>query len=416
MRKRCKIIIPLLVCLFLNACGKSEQKNELVKALLSEMQQETESDIDVAENTQFNTDTENAGINKEDLQIDASDKQQGNDIETPENAMPIDMDDTERIALLEEYARNLPECDLDGVQYGYTVINIDYEHKTTYWDSDGLKGYSGCVGWDIRDFDKDNQSELLVFCLEEKDSNVFTIEIYEEDKGLVVLADSMEAISLCLRQDLEENRFYIVDDYYIGISSVGLNFIYADGACYVDYLAYYDGQKIQKVLYNNEQGSDLWQCGKLDTEYIAALTNVGLSRTANNIYNYDLFGSIMSEEKIETLFKISVTNSYLYIEDTPLATCHYIEPSKNDFVLPESHMRYLNESELAGLTKDQLRIARNEIFARYGRPFKDEQLQNYFGDKAWYACCYACPTMEESMLSDIERENLKLILKAEQAK
>ncbi len=40
--------------------------------------------------------------------------------------------------------------------------------------------------------------------------------------------------------------------------------------------------------------------------------------------------------------------------------------STEDYVLPDSSTRYLTKADLEGLTKEECRIARNEIYARYG--------------------------------------------------
>ena len=58
--------------------------------------------------------------------------------------------------------------------------------------------------------------------------------------------------------------------------------------------------------------------------------------------------------------------------------------SDQDYILPDSSSRILSDSEVSGLSKEELRLARNEIFARHGRKFDDAQLQSYFESKSWY--------------------------------
>ncbi len=53
-----------------------------------------------------------------------------------------------------------------------------------------------------------------------------------------------------------------------------------------------------------------------------------------------------------------------------------------------------------------LRIMRNQIFAHYGKTFKDSLLQNYFESKFWYK---ANPQYNDSLLSQTERENVVFI-------
>lgn len=77
-----------------------------------------------------------------------------------------------------------------------------------------------------------------------------------------------------------------------------------------------------------------------------------------------------------------------------------------DYILPGSNSKYLTDSDLDGLSSSQLRLARNEIYARHGRTFNDSQLQAYFESKSWYK---ADPGFSESSLSECERANVTFI-------
>ncbi|MGI6221567.1 MAG: YARHG domain-containing protein [Coriobacteriales bacterium] len=81
---------------------------------------------------------------------------------------------------------------------------------------------------------------------------------------------------------------------------------------------------------------------------------------------------------------------------------------EGDYVLPESSTRVYPVDEIRGmnLSKEQLRIARNEIFARHGRGFNDAGLQNYFNSKSWYKKVYEAGEFEEDMLSSVEKQNV----------
>lgn len=75
------------------------------------------------------------------------------------------------------------------------------------------------------------------------------------------------------------------------------------------------------------------------------------------------------------------------------------------YILPYSDSTYLTKSDLAGLTKRDLRIARNEIYARYGYVFDSKDLQNYFNSQSWY---YPNPSYNGA-LSAVEKHNVDLI-------
>lgn len=71
----------------------------------------------------------------------------------------------------------------------------------------------------------------------------------------------------------------------------------------------------------------------------------------------------------------------------------------------------LAEETLLDLFTEDLRILRNEIYARRGRIFKDAELQKYFAAQSWYQ---PNPDFKDEQLSDIEFQNLAAIKKAEE--
>lgn len=85
-----------------------------------------------------------------------------------------------------------------------------------------------------------------------------------------------------------------------------------------------------------------------------------------------------------------------------------------DYVIPDSNVKYLSWSDVEGLSKEELRIARNEIYARHGRRFQSEDLQEYFESKDWYHGTINPSDFKESLLNDFEKKNAELIKKAEE--
>ncbi len=80
-----------------------------------------------------------------------------------------------------------------------------------------------------------------------------------------------------------------------------------------------------------------------------------------------------------------------------------------EYILPTSNSAYLTEADLAPLTKEQLRLARNEIYARHGRKFKDASLNDYFLSKSWYVPTIEPDRFNENVFNDYETANRKLI-------
>ncbi|MCC8957046.1 YARHG domain-containing protein [Bradyrhizobium sp. Pear77] len=74
------------------------------------------------------------------------------------------------------------------------------------------------------------------------------------------------------------------------------------------------------------------------------------------------------------------------------------------FIFPDSDRRLLTPADLRRLSRDELRIARNEIFARRGRYFDSADLKAYFARFPWYA-----PNSWNPKLNAIEEANVALI-------
>ena len=63
-----------------------------------------------------------------------------------------------------------------------------------------------------------------------------------------------------------------------------------------------------------------------------------------------------------------------------------------------------------GLFVEDLRVLRNEIYARHGRVFKDPNLQKYFAAQSWYQ---PNPEFKDESLSETEVKNLAIIKEVE---
>lgn len=83
----------------------------------------------------------------------------------------------------------------------------------------------------------------------------------------------------------------------------------------------------------------------------------------------------------------------------------------DDYFLAHSDSQYLTEEELAGYNEYQLRMMRNEIYARHGYIFKTDDLSNYFEQQNWYEP--TIPEVTEDMLNEYEKANLNLIIELE---
>lgn len=81
----------------------------------------------------------------------------------------------------------------------------------------------------------------------------------------------------------------------------------------------------------------------------------------------------------------------------------------SEFILPESNLRYMTYHDLKGIDAENLRIAKNEIYARHGRMFQSEDLSQYFNSKSWYSGTVSPDSFSERVFNDFESGNISMI-------
>ena len=88
-------------------------------------------------------------------------------------------------------------------------------------------------------------------------------------------------------------------------------------------------------------------------------------------------------------------------------------------MFPDSESRYLSEAEVSALSDEELRIAKNEIYARHGRMFASEDLDAYFRSKDWYTPRYSpeeFDAMASSVFNAYESANITPIVRVEEGR
>ena len=104
------------------------------------------------------------------------------------------------------------------------------------------------------------------------------------------------------------------------------------------------------------------------------------------------------EENIGKLLKVTTSSSY---------------------VLEGSDTRYITDEEVAALTKDEMQLAINEIYARHGRKFAMKEYRDYFNSKSWYQGTIDPQTFDaqqSSIFNETELANIQKILQWEEKK
>ena len=93
-----------------------------------------------------------------------------------------------------------------------------------------------------------------------------------------------------------------------------------------------------------------------------------------------------------------------------------MQDKASEYFIPDSDSRYLTMDDLEGYTEDDCRIARNELFARHGRQFTDENLRSYFESKSWYEGTIEPEDFDDSVFNEYEIANRDLIVEYEKEK
>ena len=120
-----------------------------------------------------------------------------------------------------------------------------------------------------------------------------------------------------------------------------------------------------------------------------------------------------AQTTVETSTEATEALSETTTETTEATTEATTEEQKNEYILKNSSSEYISEADIKGFTKEQCRIARNEIYARHGRLFDDESLQEYFNSCSWYSGYISPSDFSENSLNAYEKANLQTIIEYE---
>lgn len=406
MKKRVSFLV-LALLIAISGCGKSAS---------SLNGQDSSEEINANGTGEDGEQTKTGAGDAADKEADTAEAKQNADIpgeeQTDQTKGTVDAENA-----LAEYALHLNGSNLDGVSFTYSKTEDGMWQRSSLDDSPFQT--AGNLDFVLRDFDGDGNEELLTYDMEKKNGDwAVTASMYEQKDGQVQKADTKtlleKAFSFC---DSGDVRFFLKDDKYICMDSGLSCFVIADGMQYAVKAYSYNGEKLVEMANEELQGSDFYEVGHSMTEYVDQLNTMGFSKTAATVYDRDVLRVCAADSGITFLSKILLHHSYLEEDKTwaydPYAYMEFVEgeEAEDAYVLPESNEKELSADELRDLGEDRLRIARNEIYARYGRSFQDEALAQYFQKKAWY--CQS-ETIDDTVLSETELANRDLILQAEQ--
>lgn len=88
----------------------------------------------------------------------------------------------------------------------------------------------------------------------------------------------------------------------------------------------------------------------------------------------------VSESGVSSLFTTDGDRSWV-IDAAPQVTDPFTDP--DGYILP-TDSQYITESDLYPFSEEEVKLIRNEIYARHGYSFTMEKFRNYFSTKNWY--------------------------------
>lgn len=108
---------------------------------------------------------------------------------------------------------------------------------------------------------------------------------------------------------------------------------------------------------------------------------------------------------------VSMTGEYRYYGPVDGSTDTSAQ-NTDEYIIPDSDSRYLTYDDIAGMDASQIRLAINEIYARHGRIFQTEDLNEYFSSKSWYTPIYTqeeFAAIEGQIFNEYEKANIQLL-------
>ncbi|MCR4762599.1 MAG: YARHG domain-containing protein [Lachnospiraceae bacterium] len=304
----------------------------------------------------------------------------------------------------------------------------EYGNQTPIRDYSRIPyGYIDCL---IEDFDGDGQAEMMLPLITEGDAGKLTLVMYEYT-GDVKEASQYDAGNCYFSGDYDDTMVMSYD--HQGKTSIGIAiqsgaYLMADGEGLDFFEVQYDGKGFSDIGRAGYAGSD----GEENEAFMKAMRDCGLEVSWDRCFNSDFHQEVLSVSGGTKLFMVeAAVNDYVrdeeiwqysriagfvrYTGTSPYDFTRHEGPDPaQDYILTESSRRPLTDNDLKNLSREQLRLARNEIVARHGRKFQDEELQAYFDSKGWYRGTIWPDDFDiTKRLTETERDNMEFIQKHE---
>lgn len=167
-----------------------------------------------------------------------------------------------------------------------------------------------------------------------------------------------------------------------------------------------DDINVQKEIIKDVTEPKFHQSLYKKTEHDKKVSNDWINATSELIKS----SNILNIKTLEDFEKVESVSNLIEVSNKNLKKIERNE-SRGQYVMVFE--RVLKESDVLGLSKSQLKIMRNEIFARYGHTFKSGgEMEAFFNKQDWFRNSAIDAT---NLLSEVEKENISFIKKYETA-
>ena len=119
--------------------------------------------------------------------------------------------------------------------------------------------------------------------------------------------------------------------------------------------------------------------------------------------------TVMEENEEDIVAEVSEPESLEENLTEPEGTVDTDNPYQDSILLWKSFDTPLTNEDFMGLSQEELRIARNEIYAAYGRIFTSQDLIDYFNSKPWYQGTTPADQFDDSVLTQVQKDNIEMI-------
>lgn len=305
---------------------------------------------------------------------------------------------------------------IDGKGYYYFDNKFNEETVDKFMSAFDDVGSMGDLGIGVEFDDFKYQQDYLL--LGKKVSQYMQVDFNGKTGTILFLDDENNVVAYSLTFVSSLLNDITTDDVYKKKQTVGrlASWLYALS----DYKSYNSCEKVAKYFISEMLDEDNKLIPCLYYNGYTMLCNGNANQIALNFFvtDSDFIERHGIDKGTSSIFQ-AVTEPSTTIQNTTEpesiddgssdADDDYDDYYDEDYILPDSGTRKLTNSDLAGLDADELELARNEVYAREGRRFNTDYIQDYFDDKWWYVGTIEPEDFTEDMLNDVEKYNVNFI-------